>query len=62
MVKFIRFPAVKEATGLNRSTIYEMIERGDFPKPVKIGARVIAWPEAEIQEWAEGRIAARENA
>ena len=59
MVKFLRFPAVIEMTSLNRATIYEMVGRGEFPKPVKIGARAIAWPECEIAEWAEARMAER---
>jgi prophage regulatory protein len=62
MTKFLRLPAVVERTGLNRATIYEMIARGDFVKPVKIGARAIAFPENEIEDWASERMAAREAA
>ena len=62
MTKFLRMPAVVERTGLTRATIYEMIERGDFVKPVKIGARAIAFPESEIEAWASERMAAREAA
>lgn len=62
MTKFLRLRAVVDATGLNRATIYEMIGRGDFPKPCKIGARAVAWPEKEIEAWAQERIAEREAA
>lgn len=62
MTRFLRLPLVVEATGLNRATIYEMVARGDFPKPCKIGARAIAWPEAEIEEWAVARLTEREAA
>ena len=62
MTRFLRLPAVVNATGLNRATIYEMVNRGDFPKPCKIGARAIAWPEDEIEAWAAERMSEREAA
>lgn len=62
MMKFLRLPAVLDLTGLNRATIYEMVGRGDFPKPCKIGARAIAWPQPEIEAWAAKRMAEREAA
>lgn len=62
MTRFLLLPSVIEFTGLNRATIYEMVDRGDFPKPAKIGARAIAWPENEIEAWAAERLAERELA
>ena len=62
MTKFLRLPAVIDRTGLNRATIYEMVERGHFPKPAKIGARAIAGPENELEDWAAARLAEREAA
>ena len=58
MTKFLRLPAVIERTGLSRSTIYEMVDRGDFPRPVKIGARAIAWPAERLDAWAAERMEA----
>ncbi|MDD9726528.1 AlpA family transcriptional regulator [Roseovarius sp. SK2] len=45
---------VQQATGLSRSTIYRMIERGDFPRPQKLGLRAIGWRESAISDWMEG--------
>lgn len=45
----------------SRSSIYERMARGEFPKPVKIG-RLNGWPEAEIEEWIQARMAEREPA
>lgn len=61
MTRFLRLPAIIEITGLNRATIYEMIERGAFPRPCKIGARAIAWPESDLEDWINERIAERER-
>ena len=51
----LRRPAVEKRTGLSRSTIYLMMSRGEFPKPVHLGARAVGWPEAAISEWLNSR-------
>jgi hypothetical protein len=32
-----------------------------FPRPVPIGPHAVAWVESEVDEWIEGRLAARED-
>lgn len=32
-----------------------MMRREEFPKPIKIGRRAVAWRESEIREWIDGR-------
>lgn len=54
----LRLPAVKEVTGLSRSTIYLRISEGRFPKPVSLGDRAVGWIEAEVQEWLKQQIVA----
>ena len=56
--KLIRRPEVEARTGLARTTIYARMARGEFPAPVKIGARAVAWPESVIDEWIEAQIEA----
>lgn len=56
----IRLPRVRKDTGLGRSSIYEGVAAGTFPKPVRIGARAVAWVESEVNEWVAQRIAARD--
>jgi prophage regulatory protein len=58
MVNFIlRLPAVKQRTGLSRSTIYLKAAQGTFPAPVSLGARAIGWVESEVDDWLAGQIA-----
>jgi prophage regulatory protein len=61
MSKLLRLAAVKELTGLSRSSIYA---HPDFPRPVKIGAggRAVAWIQKEIQDWVAARIHERDLA
>ncbi|WP_205950564.1 helix-turn-helix transcriptional regulator [Pantoea stewartii] len=51
--KLMRLPAVIERTGYSRSWIYELINQGQFPKPVKIGIRAIAFIESEIEDFLQ---------
>ncbi len=50
-----RRPDVEARTGLSRSTIYEWMKRGEFPQPVKLGTRLVAWRESDITAWLESR-------
>ncbi|MCC5827056.1 AlpA family transcriptional regulator, partial [Alkalimonas sp.] len=52
--------AVMECTGLARSTVYKFIAEDRFPKPVKLGTRMVAWVEEEIQKWILERISERD--
>ena len=38
----------RKASG--RSTLYAEIQRGVFPKPVKLGARKVGWPQHEVDQ------------
>jgi prophage regulatory protein len=58
--KFIRRREVQEVTGLCRSALYQRIADGEFPKPVKLGPRAVAWIEEEIEVWKSQRIAERD--
>ena len=57
--QLLRLKRVSEATGLSRSTIDYLIGRGEFPRPVKIARRSIAWDADEIDAWICGRLSDR---
>ena len=56
--QILRIGAVTERTGLARSTVYKWISRGQFPRPVKLGARAVGWHRSDIEAWIAGRPAA----
>ncbi len=58
MTRLMRLPEVLQFTGLPRSTVYAMTNKGNFPKPVKLSERSSAWRSDEIQAWIESRTAA----
>ena len=57
-VRLLKRQQVKEITTLSRARIYDMIKRGVFPKPIKIGERAVAWREADIIAWLDACMAA----
>jgi prophage regulatory protein len=52
----LRLPAVKERTGLSRSTIYLRVAQGQFPAPVSLGARAVGWIASEVDAWLAQKI------
>ena len=56
--KHYRRPEVEELTGLSRTTIYAMMSRGEFPRPIRLTRKAVAWPESAITEWLNSREAA----
>ena len=63
--RLLRIPETSARTGLPRTCIYEKLDPDcryhdpTFPRPVRIGPRVIAFSEQEIAAWIEARKAAR---
>jgi len=52
----IRLPQVKRRTALSRSSIYAKIARGEFPPPINLGTRAVAWLDDEITKWISDRV------
>lgn len=47
---------VKHRTALGKSTIYNMVANGTFPKQRIITARRVGWLESEIDKWIGSRM------
>lgn len=59
--RLLRIADVKRKVGLSQSLIYKKISDGEFPAPVPIGGRAVAWLEAELDDWIAQRVAEREQ-
>ena len=46
---------VEERVGLARSTIYDLMSKGLFPRPIRLSARAVAWRSSDIQRWLDER-------
>lgn len=56
-VRLLRRREVEARTGLSRSTIYEWIRLGNFPRPIALGTRAVRWQEHDVDQWIAGRVA-----
>ncbi|GAL18509.1 hypothetical protein JCM19235_1932 [Vibrio maritimus] len=56
--KLYRMADVLEITGLCRATIYNLMDKDDFPKSIKLGQRAIAWKADEVHQWIDSRVCA----
>jgi prophage regulatory protein len=42
---------VRARTGLSRTTMHRLMQSGDFPRPVVIAKRAVAWKATEVAAW-----------
>jgi prophage regulatory protein len=45
----LRRKQVEQVVGLSRSTIYQRIKDGTFPKAVSLGGRMVGWRASDIE-------------
>ncbi len=50
-MRFLRLKEVLAICGKSRSSIYDAIRKGEFPKPVKLGENSSGWIDIEIEIW-----------
>ncbi len=49
--RFLRLPEVMHLCGLSRSTIYELIRKGEFPPQVSLGGKKCGLLHSEVTAW-----------
>lgn len=53
--EILRFPAVVQATGLSRTTIWRLERLGLFPSRRQLSSNTVGWPRAEVLAWMASR-------
>ena len=53
--QLLRRPEVERRIGLARSSIYRMMEAGEFPRPIRIGRRAVTWRASDLDRWQAER-------
>jgi prophage regulatory protein len=61
MTIILRRAEVQKRTGYPTSTLYDLISKGRFPKPVKLSVRSVGWVETEVNDHIAVLIAARDG-
>ena len=58
----LRIGDLLEKVPMCRSWIYDQVGKRLFPPPVGIGARAVAWVEAEVDQVVEAKVAGKTEA
>jgi prophage regulatory protein len=56
--RILRMPETEVKTGIKKSLIYDLMNKGDFPKQVKLGKRARGHRESDLDAWIAKRSAA----
>ena len=54
--RMIRRHELRQIVPLADTTIYEMEQRGEFPRRVALTARCVVWDLAEVEAWIDKRL------
>lgn len=53
--KIYRLWPTLDVTGLCRSSLYNALNKGQFPEPVMLGKRAVGWRESDLMDWIATR-------
>ncbi len=53
--RLVKREEVLSLCAISKSNLYKMIEREEFPRPVRIGPRSVAWRQSDVATWLQDR-------
>ena len=53
--RILRLPEVLARVGLRRSTVYQLMDTGEFPASVRLTANAVGWLSSDVDAWIAGR-------
>jgi len=56
--KLIDLQPVCALCGVKKSTVYTWLKdpQSDFPRPIRLSARMVRWSESAVLQWVQNRI------
>jgi len=52
-VAFLRLPQVLELIPIGKSTLWQKIKDGKFPKQIKLGSKISVWKASDVYAYIE---------
>ena len=59
-MNILRIRDVIAQTGLKRRTVYNLVSRGDFPRPIQLTSRAVGWLDTDVSNWLNDRVEERD--
>jgi prophage regulatory protein len=56
-LRLLRLVEVCSRIGLGRTSLYDLLQAGEFPRPVRLGKRCVRWQSNLVEAWILARIA-----
>ncbi len=53
--EIIRLKELTKLLQVSRSFLYAQIKTGNFPPPIRLGQRAVAWRTQDVKNWIETR-------
>ncbi len=53
--RIVRWPEVRQQTGLSRTTVWRRIKDKDFPAPIKLTTYATGWRQSDLDAWLASR-------
>lgn len=53
--RLLKLKHVQALTTLSKTSIYNMMGEGTFPKSVRLGPKAVAWREDDVVDWINSR-------
>jgi predicted DNA-binding transcriptional regulator AlpA len=50
---FLRLPQVLELIPIGKSTLWEKVKKGEFPKQIKLGPKTSVWRKSDVQAYID---------
>jgi len=59
----LKMPALRAYLGgWSHSAVYDAVKRGEFPAPIRLGAKAVAWRRCDVDAWLASRPTTRDAA
>jgi len=55
-LQFYRVNELTKILSVSRASIYNWLNKGTFPKPIKISDSVTVWRKSDIEDWVLSRV------
>jgi prophage regulatory protein len=53
--EILRKPRVLEIVGIGNTSLYDLLKRGEFPRPIRLGVRAVGWRRSDVNAWLASR-------